>query len=165
MTLPNRLLQGVRVCTCVVFIWANFRATIRESHGESSVLWIQTLELSLPALRGRKTDKEMRCQVDCVDYTLQRDYKKIEPSQRTSTPWGINIRQPNPWPPSQSLLSSSFPVLHLVVPAARRHTDVSCRAEQPTARQPSNDMMRNDQGQLSVWVWWHDSSLKHYKAA
>lgn len=28
----------------------------------------------------------IRCQVDCVDYTLQRDYKKIEPSQRTSTP-------------------------------------------------------------------------------
>lgn len=57
----------------------------------------------------------MRCQVGCVgsQQLLQPDhrhYKKNETSQRTSTPWGINIRRPNLWPPSRSfpLLSFSF---------------------------------------------------------
>lgn len=125
--------------------------------------YIQTSATTLAwwlSFRGRKADgernevkKEMRCQVDCMgsQRLLQPDhwdYKKNETSQRTSSHRGINIRWPNLWPPSQSFLPL-FPLLHLLVPAARRHADFT----QMSAREWSTSPQRGTQKNLPTILW------------
>lgn len=95
----------------------------------------------------------MGCQVDGMDY------KKPEPSQRTSTPRGINIRRPNPWPPPRSLLSFLFSRPPSPCTCSQETSAGERKKKQPTARHKWN------QGQLSDPFQLHDRSSGHYKAA